>query len=402
MYPGTNSGRQQINLNAAAQGRQGGIGGSRPGASYFRQVTIAPGPPAPAPAPVPLPPLPPNAPAPAAPGPPRGLNVSTAAPLRGTAVSTSRPRSRSRSRSRSPSRSISLSPRSRSSRFSPASRSPSVSPERGAGLNQFIETADSFLGQPNPNDLQIIFPRTSSEIWANSKLLAKVSPYFKDLIESGFSETVEQQVNDAVEPTTPDGDTKGKRRARSVSVEALPFEDSDDEWETDHPPTLPVENPGVTPRYKITITEAAHSTYHAVLVWIYTGQIRFRRLLSLKGVHFESTSTSPLLHPVSPKSVYRLADFLSLPTLKQLALRQFERNLTPGNAAKELYSPLCRTFLEMQEVALKYTEKNWDRVRASEGMKKIDDLLEADGEEAGSLGLTSHRLAKRLRGRDSW
>ncbi|KAM0754245.1 hypothetical protein T439DRAFT_323111 [Meredithblackwellia eburnea MCA 4105] len=304
-------------------------------------------------------------------------------------------------------------------RFRTLSRSPSPqspksrssSQERSSKSKQFLQTAQSFLEQPNPNDIQIVFPRTSSEIWANSKVLAKASPYFQDLTESGFSETVKgEESNKTEEPTTPEADPasesdkkKGKKRARSEEWEPLPFDDSDDEWEFENPPKPCLESPGVTPRYKITVTEAAHSTYLAVLMWIYTGEIRFRALSSIPKPSMPASEQDALpIMEVSFKSVYRLADFLALPELKQLALKTFERNLNPSNAAAELYGPLSRTFPEVQEVALRYTEKHWDKVRLSEGMKKIDELLDlGDGEEAAEMGLTSHRLAKRLRGRDS-
>ncbi|KAL8293424.1 hypothetical protein RQP46_000125 [Phenoliferia psychrophenolica] len=143
--------------------------------------------------------------------------------------------------------------------------------------------------------------------------------------------------------------------------------------------------------HEVFVTDAAYSTYRAVVVWIYTGQITFAPIQS---------SATPKRYPnsVSPKSVYRLAHFLDISDLKTLALAAFKQQVSSANAAVELFSETSRLYEEVQAVLLDFVVQQWSEVKNSDGMQEIERLLEA--EEDVPMGATMLKimleLAKRL------
>ncbi|KAM0754255.1 hypothetical protein T439DRAFT_353976 [Meredithblackwellia eburnea MCA 4105] len=283
----------------------------------------------------------------------------------------------------------------------------------------FLAQAELFINEPSPNDTRIVFPRTSSDLWANSSLLAKASPYFKSLFEFEFAESAGA--------TGGSSKAKGKKR-KQEKLANLPFEDSDDERDRETPPKPP--SPSATipsPRYTITVAEAAQSTYFAVIFWIYTAKIEFRHLRSTAATPVPPSATklsdsnftfSSSSRAVFPKSVYRLADYLSIPSLRALALQHFIADLRISNVAKKLYShengrishswkegrkdgrsqQAQLSFPEIHTAALNYAVANWKDVKISQAMKDIDRVMDEEGEDAAMFGLVSHKLSKRLKG----
>ncbi|GAA5879551.1 hypothetical protein JCM8547_003103 [Rhodosporidiobolus lusitaniae] len=125
----------------------------------------------------------------------------------------------------------------------------------------------------------------------------------------------------------------------------------------------------------ITVTDTPYSTYLAVLVWLQSGHIVLSPLLSSfssapprqdprsarRAAVSSLTSNFPLLPPfVSPKSVFRLAHLLELDSLTSLALANLLSQLTPQNAAYELYSELALGYDVMRGVVLDYVVENWE------------------------------------------
>ena len=182
-------------------------------------------------------------------------------------------------------------------------------------------------------------PRT---LYSNSDLLSTASPYFKTLFDSGFSEETSQAL-----PTPVEAPLNTRPRTR-------PFHDSDDERDEANlcaPPSTPKAT------YRIEVTESSYITYQAVLHWIHTGLIQFAPLTSMRPPPPPSAIPAALL--TSPKSVYRLADFLDLPALKALALAAILSQITATNAIVELTSSVSALYEPLQAALLDYTALNW-------------------------------------------
>ncbi|BGP12406.1 hypothetical protein JCM10213_001989 [Rhodosporidiobolus nylandii] len=252
-----------------------------------------------------------------------------------------------------------------------------------------------------PHNVRLFFPRAhqdGAELWVKGDILSRSSPYLKDLLASDFAE----------------GQPRRSKRARtSGAAEVAPapaqdakdFDDSDDETDellfSKKPPSLsqPSEADDISFR-QITITQSAFSTYHAVLVYLQTGLIRFAPLSSsfplsdpalatrrdfLSSKHDEDPSL-PL--PVSPTSAYRLAHLLQLEDLQKRCLEAVLTSLRPVGAAIELFSDMALAYDDLRKVVIVFAKENWEAVKASEGWKEKKASLKAgmgSAEEAAVL-----------------
>ncbi|GAA6013763.1 hypothetical protein JCM10207_008183 [Rhodosporidiobolus poonsookiae] len=231
-----------------------------------------------------------------------------------------------------------------------------------------------------PHTLRLVFTTpngSEAELWASGKLLLSKLPFFKDLLASDFEEAT----------------VRCSKRARTSGAQPvdLPddqtsFDDSDVETDgvlfTVKPPKLSDSSEAAdVPFHEISIKYTAFSTYHALLVYLQTGMIRFAPLRSASSPSNPSsfttrddwlaesackTPTLPL--PVSPKSLYRLIDLLRLPDsdpLYDLCLRAFADSLTHHGAANELFSKTSVCFDKLRRVALEHVVEHYDEVTAT-------------------------------------
>lgn len=216
------------------------------------------------------------------------------------------------------------------------------------------------------------------------------------LFEAGFAETSEE----------------ASTATASVSQDAGYVDDSDEE--TDLGDQATYKNPSKECREnhrfrKVTIRETSFVTYQAVLVWLHTGHIAFVSLRSTfpdfldrekkaprQDAILKTVTQDPLLpHPSSPKSIYRLAHYLELGDLQNLALSSFKQQLNVQNVAHELFSECSLRYPALQRLALEYAIKNWRFVKDSEAMKVIEQRMDAD-ELDPAAGLICLKLARGL------
>jgi len=99
--------------------------------------------------------------------------------------------------------------------------------------------------------------------------------------------------------------------------------------------------------------------------------------------------------PASPKSVYRLADYLSLDDLKQLALAHLVSRLTPTNALYELYGDVATVYPAVRDAVLDYVVANWNEVKTSAAVQHVEESAEAGALRSGAAK-TAMLLAARL------
>ncbi|GAA5898055.1 hypothetical protein JCM6882_003316 [Rhodosporidiobolus microsporus] len=265
---------------------------------------------------------------------------------------------------------------------------------------------------PSIQNVVLSFIRSGRQIWTSEALLRE-SPYFETLFSSGFAET------------SADG-PKAEEHVDERVDEPVSFEDSDDETDAALPkPSLTTLSASSFPGVKtIRITEASYSTYLAVICWMQCDYISFAPLKStfrpsssssvnestspsaqrLEAILPSSRSSTPFPPPppVSPKSVYRLAHFLSLPALSTLALSSFTSQLTPLTVASELFSPTSCCYEPILDACLDFVVKNVKAVFESEGMRAAEERARA-GEMGGQEGAVWARLAGRVaRGSGDW
>ena len=97
----------------------------------------------------------------------------------------------------------------------------------------------------------------------------------------------------------------------------------------------------------------------------------------------------------SPKSLYRLADLLSLPALKVLALSSFTAQLSPANAAHELYTDAAACYPALRDAALEFVVERWGEVEGAGATREVERRAERGELPVGST-TTAMLLARRL------
>ncbi|BGP45316.1 hypothetical protein JCM10450v2_001134 [Rhodotorula kratochvilovae] len=250
------------------------------------------------------------------------------------------------------------------------------------------------------NDVCIDFPHFGRQLWTTESSLVTYSKHFKDVLSSDFSEGT---------ATTERPSTKSRDDWTGYT-----FDDSDEETDAKTVKRMRrVETSTTcTPYKRIEVTETTYTTYFSVLLWLQTRSISFAPLLSSfakdgraadlaaasrqSAIHFRwQTQKAGLPPPASPKSINRLADFLSLNELKFLALKDLVSQLTPQNAAYELYSDVATCYAPVRDAVLEYVVKNWREVKSAKATQVMEERAAA-GELAPATAATSMMLARWL------
>ncbi|GAA6029040.1 hypothetical protein JCM8097_001564 [Rhodosporidiobolus ruineniae] len=208
------------------------------------------------------------------------------------------------------------------------------------------------------------------------------SSYFRSMFSSGFKEALVNLDSPAMS-----GETVATDEADDDDdVDWLPAE-----WVTKCAPAL--SSPSTvspTPNYgAIEVTDFAYVTYRAMLYYLYTDKIPFTPLASdfavavLEGrleanppsrrayLLQRSEDGDGVVEPASPHAVYRLADKLDLPELKEKAKEAISRGLTVENVLYELFSAMSHQHNEIRQTALSYAAKHWDCVKATPAFMRV-------------------------------
>jgi hypothetical protein len=258
------------------------------------------------------------------------------------------------------------------------------------------------------SDVCFVFPRTGQRLWASEAFLVQASPFFKQILSSEFVEG---------SSSSPRAQTAASSSSKSQPFDAYSFEESDEETDVLEVKKRPSKQSASTESHKtITVTDSAYSTYFALLLWLQSRHISFAPLVStyrsdgksrasafsahsLSNLASISSSSDLLPPPVSPRSVYRLAHFLEINELADLALSDFRSQLRPETVAYELYSDVSSAYSTVRDIALDYTVDHWKVVKESPALKDIEGkVLEGGfaGEEDVKIAGTAMLLARKL------
>ncbi|GAA6000911.1 hypothetical protein JCM10207_004715 [Rhodosporidiobolus poonsookiae] len=263
------------------------------------------------------------------------------------------------------------------------------------GTRVFAQTTHCFVNNCEPADVAFEFPRTDERLWGNEALLSAASPYFKQLFLSSFAE------GSATATSSP------------TNLPDYTFAESDDETDKISARKKPKkQDKDVGAPFKtVKVKDTAATTYRAVLVWLASRHLSFALLRSTfrkdgtsvaNVTQARSTAVSnsaaaePLLPaPASPKSVYRLAHLLELPDLCKLTLENLSSQLTPDNAAYELYSDVATCYPEVRDVVLEFVVEKWDEVKKAKATAVMKEKARAGELDAAAIE-TAMLLAEKL------
>lgn len=234
--------------------------------------------------------------------------------------------------------------------------------------------------------MRFYFPKTTSELWANSGILLSsvAGPHFKAILRSEISEL-----------TTGGGANTGEPNKHAVAPDEE-FNDSDDETDERHPPPKVARtSPAPHAFQEIIITSAAHTTYAALLNYLYYAKLDFARLRSNRPRGPVTTSTAS--HQVSPKSLYRLSHYLSIPVLSVKCLQAIEAAIRPHNVAEELFGDVARDYGQVRKRLIDYTVAFWDEIKDTEALKSIQAASGEGGELGIALAVARQLSTKRVK-----
>ncbi|SCZ96104.1 BZ3500_MvSof-1268-A1-R1_Chr8-1g10007 [Microbotryum saponariae] len=148
------------------------------------------------------------------------------------------------------------------------------------------------------------------------------------------------------------------------------------------------------PRFEVVVTDAAYHSYRALLHYLYTDSITFAPLASTYHVArdaalafdtpfpFSSRRAYLLANtpwpqskggagPCSAKAMYRLADKLGLPELKERAYEHIVKSLTAQNIPYEVFGSFAARFDEIKRVEIAFLLERWNDIKASHGLRKV-------------------------------
>ncbi|BGO99524.1 hypothetical protein RTG_02074 [Rhodotorula toruloides ATCC 204091] len=259
----------------------------------------------------------------------------------------------------------------------------------------------NLIDQPPMFDLCLAFARDRRRLWASSAILAQVSPWWAEQTQtSGFrEESLTHAPTPAERSEWHDSDCSDEEAETGRSC--IPQLDSP--FATP-PPSPPIRTHDLPPFFRIVpIHGTSYRTYRAFLGWVYTGTVRFAPLTSsfryppIATAHTSTSASSSYRQhaaslaahaklypnrptPVSPKSLYRLAHFLEIPSLQRLCLDALKERLTTANVAYELFSdPLAEVYQDVFDLELEFVREGWDEVKQSQAMRDVTDRMREDG-----------------------
>ncbi|GAA5941249.1 uncharacterized protein JCM15063_006413 [Sporobolomyces koalae] len=231
------------------------------------------------------------------------------------------------------------------------------------------------------------------QLWANSRTLRGVSPYFEVLFSSrAFSEAETRTppllsfcarkpaINRCAEREHHEGWVVAT--GTNTELVELDHEDSDIENDLDDEPALP-------PRVRhLEVTQIAYKTLLSFLYYLETGEVHFSTLSSLSAQNPSSNKSKPPSFPTcSPKSMFALAHPYEHTALRDLPYASIASQLASNNAVTEYFSDLSATYDEIGSLTLQAMLDNWEVVKESTEMLKIQDDVKQGNLEPRKVGL---------------
>ncbi|KAJ3573689.1 hypothetical protein NP233_g2262 [Leucocoprinus birnbaumii] len=235
-------------------------------------------------------------------------------------------------------------------------------------------------------------PTGPRSIYAKSTLLIGCSEYIQDLLspqtefQAGTQCNIRDQVSEEIAKLDPDSyDYESDSDLDDVDEKAV------DTATTSRITANDASEMGRGRAYAINGT--AYKTWKAFIIYAYTNDIEFNALKSRLNATSESDSHSvgPERIACSPKSMYRLADYVGTPALKVVAKEAIAKNLSKSNIISELFSSFTHKYQEIIELEVDFLLKNMtDQVG-----RDLNQMLEVI--TSGSKPQTSRVLAFTIR-----
>ncbi|EGG04666.1 uncharacterized protein MELLADRAFT_108298 [Melampsora larici-populina 98AG31] len=241
-----------------------------------------------------------------------------------------------------------------------------------------MRTTFEALQRPSIDITRLVFhPKrkgTVKNLYVPSHILTRFD-YFQSLHSQKYSETA--QTDDSLPPLN---------EATRQGGEGFIYEDSDDEWDIDDDPREPLNTDTFQATIHVMDTSALYfappqSAYRKFVLECKPGDVPIPPWHEWAEDNITSHTIVPEYKtPTSPKSLYRMADMLMIPELKDVCREQIFDCLNIENVVSEILSPLFQHYQELRISGYEFIQKNWDSVVQRGEMSRI--LTNLSSEEA--------------------
>ncbi|KAL1748590.1 hypothetical protein HDZ31DRAFT_29083 [Schizophyllum fasciatum] len=106
----------------------------------------------------------------------------------------------------------------------------------------------------------------------------------------------------------------------------------------------------------VRINDFASQTWKALVLYLYTGEITFRKLVSSGADRSEISATA-----CSPKSMYRVAHMLEMKDLQHMCMQSINSQLTSENIVEELFSTFTARYPDVMKAEAAFFKMNYAR-----------------------------------------
>ncbi|SCV69405.1 BQ2448_2425 [Microbotryum intermedium] len=104
----------------------------------------------------------------------------------------------------------------------------------------------------------------------------------------------------------------------------------------------------------------------------------------------------PSSSSVCPRSVYRLADYLHLKPLRELAFDDIKEKITVDNVAVELFSSFTEAYEEVHKFELDFCVRNWVKIKFTPAMKEVERRIANRDPEMQRAAATLYQISMRF------
>ncbi|KDQ57707.1 hypothetical protein JAAARDRAFT_272821 [Jaapia argillacea MUCL 33604] len=123
--------------------------------------------------------------------------------------------------------------------------------------------------------------------------------------------------------------------------------------------------------HSVLIKDISWRTLHAVVMYIYTGEVAFSWSRSTLDDNLATEGQPNKLLPCSPKSLYRAAHKLGIPELEYMALEAIREGLSEENIVDEVFSTFTCSHKKVQEVEIDIL---WSKIKSPQVSQRLGQI----------------------------
>ncbi|KAL1748635.1 hypothetical protein HDZ31DRAFT_29180 [Schizophyllum fasciatum] len=144
----------------------------------------------------------------------------------------------------------------------------------------------------------------------------------------------------------------------------------------------------------IGIKDHAYTTWRALIFYLYTEKISFKKLTSSAGKEVTSGDADPYALACSPKSMYRIANKANLDDLRSLCLKAIMADITVHNVAVEVFSRFSSKYPDVLEAQTDFLVKHMRDPKCTKDVNRAMQSAATKPHCGRALAMIWHKVSK--------